>query len=136
MKLGIADRLGPAELSKRFLWWDPDMVPVAPVELFDRASGAPVLAVGGKRIRAYARAFGRLAGGGALARAPDGSSFVAHAMVGASRPTPAHPARAALRAPGPSTAAGRESGRGAPARTGWPLASSPDREEQRTGRLG
>lgn len=84
MKLGIAHHLR-SDLSARFLWWDPDMVPVAPVELFDIASGQPILAIGGKRIRAYRKAFGRLSGGSALAAAPDGSSFVTHAMVGALR---------------------------------------------------
>lgn len=81
-KLGIADHLR-SELSARFLWWDLDMVPVAPVQLFDTRSDQPVLAVGGKRIRAYGRAYERLSGGGRLATAPDGSSFVTHSMVGA-----------------------------------------------------
>lgn len=82
VKLGIADRLR-SELSARFLWWDLDMIPVAQVELFDPRSDQPVLAIGGSRIRAYGRAFERLSGGGRLASAPDGSSFVTHAMVGA-----------------------------------------------------
>ena len=66
-------------LTARYLLWDGDMIALRPVVPF-LPDGRAVRHTGGKRIKTYAEAFRRLTGA-ELATAPDGSSFVTHAMA-------------------------------------------------------
>ena len=80
LKLGAA---GSAALnvSDRFLLWDADMIALAPLSWTSDDGLRAVRHVGGGRVKTYGAAYGRLTGGERLAAAPDGSSFVTHAML-------------------------------------------------------
>ncbi len=77
LKLGAADAV--RNLTERFLWWDADMIALRPVATA-AADGRALRHVGGSRVKTYGAAYVALTGA-ALAAAPDGSSFVTHAMV-------------------------------------------------------
>ena len=84
IKLGVARHL--PDLTSTFLVWDPDMIALEPFRVFSsERSGKTgkervVRHVGGYAIRSYEDAYARLTGE-PLASAPDGSSYVTHAMT-------------------------------------------------------
>ena len=84
IKLGVARHL--PDLTSTFLVWDPDMIALEPFRVFSsERSGVTgrervVRHVGGYAIASYARAYEALTGE-PLAWAPDGSSYVTHAMT-------------------------------------------------------
>ena len=71
-------------LTSRFVLWDSDMIVLRPLHFFDDA-GRALRHVGGGRLRSYGQAYRTLAAGAPLASAPDGSSFVTHAMAAEAR---------------------------------------------------
>lgn len=84
VKLGVARHL--PDLTSTFLVWDPDMIALEPFRVFStERSGRTgrervVRHVGGYAIRSYERAYVALTGE-QMASAPDGSSYVTHAMT-------------------------------------------------------
>ena len=60
------------------------MIVLRPLHFFDDA-GRALRHVGGGRLRSYGQAYRTLMAGAALASAPDGSSFVTHAMAAETR---------------------------------------------------
>jgi hypothetical protein len=84
IKLGVARHL--PDLTSTFLVWDPDMIALEPFKVFSsERSGKTgkervVRHVGGYAIRSYEDAYKRLTNE-PLASAPDGSSYVTHAMT-------------------------------------------------------
>ena len=84
IKLGVARHL--PDLTSTFLVWDPDMIALEPFRVFSsERSGKTgrervVRHVGGYAIEAYEHAYEKLTGE-PLASAPDGSSYVTHAMT-------------------------------------------------------
>ena len=84
LKLGAARHL--PYLSHTFLVWDPDMIPLEPFRVFSKErSGATgkervMRHVGGYVIKEYEYAYEKLTQE-QLANAPDGSSYVTHAML-------------------------------------------------------
>ena len=106
LKLGAAS--GVSNLTSRFVLWDSDMIALRPLRLFD-AAGRAVRHVGGGRLRSYDRAYRTLTAGDALAAAPDGSSFVTHAMAAETRHMRAMLAAFAQAAPEPRSRCGAAS---------------------------
>ena len=85
VKLGVARHL--PDLTSTFLVWDPDMIALEPFRVFStERSGRTgrervVRHVGGYAIRSYERAYVALTGDAMRrASAPDGSSYVTHAV--------------------------------------------------------
>ena len=84
VKLGVARHL--PDLTSTFLVWDPDMIALEPFRVFStERSGRTgrervVRHVGGYAIKSYERAYVALVGE-RMASAPDGSSYVTHAMT-------------------------------------------------------
>lgn len=84
VKLGVARHL--PDLTSTFLVWDPDMIALEPFRVFStERSGRTgrervVRHVGGYAIKSYERAYVALTGE-QMASAPDGSSYVTHAMT-------------------------------------------------------
>ena len=81
------------------------MIALRPLHMFD-AAGRAVRHVGGSRLRSYGRAYRTLTGGATLAAAPDGSSFVTHAMAAETRHMRAMLAAFAEAAPEPRSSCG------------------------------
>ena len=80
IKLGAATSTAIAHppLSRKFLLWDLDMIPLRPLTLFK--GGIPVRQIGGNVIKSYEAAYERLTGG-RMKYAKDGTSYVTHQMV-------------------------------------------------------
>jgi hypothetical protein len=106
LKLGAAEHV--LNLTSRFALWDSDMIALRPLRFFD-AKGRAVRHVGGGRLRSYGAAYRTLSGGSPLTPAPDGTSYVTHAMAAETRHMRAMLARFAHAAPDPDGECGRAS---------------------------
>ena len=80
IKLGAATSTAIAHppLSRKFLLWDLDMIPLRPLTLFK--GEIPVRQIGGNVIKSYEAAYETLTGD-RLKYAKDGTSYVTHQMV-------------------------------------------------------